>query len=41
VDNDSSTASGSLNLLFAQGTNKLAETELHIASNGQITFARV
>jgi hypothetical protein len=39
VGNDSSTASGSLNLLFGQGSNKLAETGLNIASNGQITFA--
>jgi hypothetical protein len=39
VNNDTSTASGSLNLLFAQGTAKPAETGLNIASNGQITFA--
>jgi trimeric autotransporter adhesin len=39
VDNNTSTASGSLNLLFGQGTNKLAETGLNIASNGQISFA--
>ncbi len=40
VGNNSSTASGSLDLLFSQGTNKLAETGLNIASNGQITFAK-
>lgn len=39
VGNDTSNATGSLNLLFAQGTGKLAETGLNIASNGQITFA--
>ncbi|MGB6678993.1 MAG: hypothetical protein WBE44_20025 [Terriglobales bacterium] len=39
VGNDTGTTSGSLNLLFGQGTNKLAETGLNIASNGQITFA--
>jgi hypothetical protein len=39
VGNDSGTASGSLNLLFGQGSNKVAETGLKIASNGQITFA--
>jgi len=39
VHNDTSNASGSLNLLFASGTNKPAETGLNIASNGQITFA--
>ena len=39
VGNDTSTASGSLNLLFGQGTSKPAETGLNIASNGQITFA--
>jgi hypothetical protein len=39
VGNDTSSASGSLNLLFGQGANKLAETGLNIASNGQITFA--
>jgi hypothetical protein len=39
VGNDTSNATGSLNLLFAQGSGKAAETGLHIASNGQITFA--
>jgi hypothetical protein len=39
VGNDTSTASGSLNLLLGQGANKLAETGLNIANNGQITFA--
>jgi len=39
VGNDSSTAGGALHLLFGQGTNKLAETGLNVASNGQITFA--
>jgi hypothetical protein len=39
VGNDTSNATGSLNLLFAQGSGKQAETGLHIASNGQITFA--
>ena len=40
VGNDTSNATGSLNLLFAQGTGKQAETGLNIASNGQITFAK-
>ena len=39
VGNDTSTATGSLNLLFGQGTSKPAETGLNIASNGLITFA--
>jgi hypothetical protein len=39
LGNNTGTPSGSLNLLFGQGTNKLAETGLNIASNGQITFA--
>jgi hypothetical protein len=39
VGNNTSTPSGSLNLLFGQGANKPAETGLNIASNGQITFA--
>jgi len=39
VGNDTSTATGSLNLLFGSGTSKPVETGLHIASNGQITFA--
>lgn len=37
--NDTSTPSGTLNLLFGQGSSKPAETGLHIAGNGQITFA--
>jgi hypothetical protein len=40
VGNNTSNASGSLNLLFGQGTNKPSETGLNIASNGQITFAK-
>src|SRR5580693_727647 len=39
VGNDTSSASGSLNLLFAEGGGKFAETGLNITSNGQITFA--
>jgi hypothetical protein len=39
VGNNTSTATGSLNLLFGRGTNKPVETGLNIASNGQITFA--
>jgi hypothetical protein len=39
VNNNMSTESGTLNLLFGQGTTKPAETGLNIASNGQITFA--
>jgi hypothetical protein len=39
VGNNTSNATGSLNLLFGQGTNKPAETGLNIASNGKITFA--
>ena len=39
VGNNTKTATGSLNLLFAQGTGKVTETGLKIASNGQITFA--
>ncbi|MGA7380795.1 MAG: tail fiber domain-containing protein [Terriglobales bacterium] len=38
VNNDQSNASGSLNLLFAQGSNQPSETGLNIASNGKITF---
>lgn len=38
ANNDTSTPSGTLNLLFGQGTAKPAETGLHIAANGQITF---
>jgi hypothetical protein len=37
--NDTSTPSGTLNLLFGSGTSNPSETGLHIASNGQITFA--
>jgi trimeric autotransporter adhesin len=37
--NDTATASGTLNLLYGSGPAKPAETGLHIASNGQITFA--
>jgi hypothetical protein len=39
VGNNTGTATGSLNLLFGQGSNKPKETGLNIASNGQITFA--
>jgi len=39
VGNNSSSPSGSLNLLFAQGIAAPAETGLKIASNGLITFA--
>jgi hypothetical protein len=37
--NNTSTPSGTLNLLFGEGATKPSETGLHIASNGQITFA--
>jgi hypothetical protein len=37
--NNTASPSGTLNLLFGQGTAKPAETGLHIANNGQITFA--
>jgi N-acetylneuraminic acid mutarotase len=37
--NDTSSPSGTLNLLFGSGSNKVAETGLGIASNGQINFA--
>jgi hypothetical protein len=37
--NDTSTPSGTLNLLFGEGTTKPSETGLYIASDGQITFA--
>jgi len=37
--NDTSTPSGTLNLLFGEGATKPSETGLHIANNGQITFA--
>jgi hypothetical protein len=39
VGNDTSGASGSLNLLYASGSNTLTETGLSIASTGRITFA--
>jgi len=37
--NNTATTSGTLNLLYATGSNALAETGLKIASNGRITFA--
>ena len=37
--NDTSAPSGTLNLLFAEGTATATETGLHVGSNGQITFA--
>jgi hypothetical protein len=37
--NNTNNTSATLNLLFGAGGNKLAETGLNIASNGQITFA--
>jgi hypothetical protein len=37
--NDTSTPSATLNLLFGSGTSTPAQTGLHIASNGEITFA--
>jgi trimeric autotransporter adhesin len=37
--NDTAAPSGTLNLLFGEGTATPAETGLHIAGNGQITFA--
>ncbi len=37
--NDTSSPTGTLNLLFAEGTSSFAETGLNIAGNGQITFA--
>jgi len=39
VGNNTATPSGSLNLLFNQGSQTATETGLKIASNGQITFA--
>ncbi len=36
VGNDTATATGSLNLLFGEGTTKPAETGLNIASNGAV-----
>jgi hypothetical protein len=40
VGNDTSTPSGSLNLLFGSGSSTPAQTGLAIASNGEITFAK-
>jgi hypothetical protein len=37
--NDTSTPSGTFNLLFGEGSTPPSETGLNIASNGQITFA--
>ena len=39
VGNNTATPSGKLSLLFASGTNAVAETGFSIASNGRITFA--
>jgi len=39
LNNDESTATGTLNLLYASGTATPAETGLKIGHNGQITFA--
>jgi hypothetical protein len=39
VGNDTATPSGTLNLLFGEGTAKPAETGLNIAGTGVITFA--
>ena len=39
ANNDTASASATLNLLFGSGTSKPAETGLHVASNGQINFA--
>ena len=39
ASNDTTAPSGTLNLLFGTGATKPSETGLHIASNGQITFA--
>jgi hypothetical protein len=39
VGNDTSTPSGTLNLLFGEGATKPSETGLNIARNGQINFA--
>ena len=39
VGNNTSTPSGTLNLLFGEGATKPSETGLNIASNGQIKFA--
>ena len=37
--NNTTNASGTLNLLYASGTNTAAETGFKIASNGRVTFA--
>jgi hypothetical protein len=37
--NDTTTPSGTLNLLFGEGATAPSQTGLHIASDGQITFA--
>jgi endosialidase-like protein len=39
ANNDTNAPSGTLNLLFGEGTSKPTETGLSIASNGRITFA--
>ncbi|MGA8151014.1 MAG: hypothetical protein WB952_08700 [Terriglobales bacterium] len=39
LNNNTATPSGTLNLLFAQGSGTYSETGLNIASNGQIHFA--
>jgi hypothetical protein len=39
ADNDTTTPSGTFNLLFGEGSTPPSETGLNIASNGQITFA--
>jgi hypothetical protein len=39
IGNNTSNATGSLNLLFGQGSGNPSETGLSIASNGQISFA--
>ena len=39
VGNNTANASGTLNLLFGQGTSAPTETGLKVARNGQITFA--
>ena len=39
ASNDTSTPSGTLNLLFGEGATKPSETGFNIASNGLITFA--
>jgi hypothetical protein len=37
--NDTSMPSGTMNLLFAEGSSTVVETGFNIASNGQVTFA--